>query len=218
MPFFKGTSSQRCTFSLLCNSLCFPSIRVKIWEVWISPAVPLGFYVHTDARKFSPVYKFCRIRTQVFLQLFRPAFRLRHGAVSIRKKSILFSENAPSWKKIIPKKRRLPTLPQYSSTIGVTRLNFSVRNGKRWIPRAITTLISFKKKLPWRSGQNKEKLETLFFRSLKEAIKRSKQHLACSQAKHKSNQCGYTPIKKFRAISTARLGCYHLYTCSLSTS
>ena len=45
-------------------------------------------------------------------------------------------------KKIIPKKRRLPTLPQYSSTIGVTRLNFSVRNGKRWIPRAITTLIS----------------------------------------------------------------------------
>lgn len=69
MPFFKGTSSQRCTFSLLCNSLCFPSIRVKIWEVWISPAVPLGFYVHTDARKFSPVYKFCRIRTQVFLRL-----------------------------------------------------------------------------------------------------------------------------------------------------
>ena len=45
----------------------------------------------------------------------------------------------------------------------------------------------------------------LFFRSLKEAIKRSKQHLACSQAKHKSNQYGYTPIKKFRAISTARL-------------
>ena len=116
----KNIPPQRRTFSLLCNSLCFPSIRVKIWEVWISPAVPLGFYVHTDARKFSPVYKFryirtrvnlhtdvnlfspvykfCRIRMQVFLQLFRPAFRLRHGAVSIRKKSILFSENAPSQK------------------------------------------------------------------------------------------------------------------------
>ena len=40
-------------------------------------------------------------------------------------------------------KRRLPTLPLLRSTIGVTRLNFSVRNGKRWIPRAITTLISF---------------------------------------------------------------------------
>lgn len=67
MPFFKGTSPQRCTFSLLCNSLRFPSIRVKIWEVWISPAVPLGFYVHTDARKFSPVYKFRYIRTRVNL-------------------------------------------------------------------------------------------------------------------------------------------------------
>ena len=44
-------------------------------------------------------------------------------------------------------KRRLPTLPLLRSTIGVTRLNFSVRNGKRWIPRAITTLISLKKVL-----------------------------------------------------------------------
>ena len=106
--FLQRNILPRCTFSLLCNSLCFPSIRVKIWEVWISPAVPLGFYVHTDARKFSsvyrfryirtrinlhtdvnlfsPVYKFCCIRTQVFLQLFRPAFRLRHGAVYIPKK------------------------------------------------------------------------------------------------------------------------------------
>ena len=39
-------------------------------------------------------------------------------------------------------RRRLPTLPLLRSTIGVTRLNFSVRNGKRWIPRAIATLIS----------------------------------------------------------------------------
>ena len=30
------------------------------------------------------------------------------------------------------KKRRLPTLPLLRSTIGVTELNFSVRNGKRW--------------------------------------------------------------------------------------
>ena len=42
----------------------------------------------------------------------------------------------------LPLKRRLPTLPLLRSTIGVTRLNFSVRNGKRWIPRAITTLMS----------------------------------------------------------------------------
>ena len=33
-------------------------------------------------------------------------------------------------------------LSHLRSTIGVTGLNFSVRNGKRWIPGAITTLIS----------------------------------------------------------------------------
>ncbi|AEW21887.1 hypothetical protein BFO_0613 [Tannerella forsythia 92A2] len=32
--------------------------------MWISPAVPLGFYVRCDARKFSPVYKFRYIRTR----------------------------------------------------------------------------------------------------------------------------------------------------------
>ena len=39
-------------------------------------------------------------------------------------------------------KRRLSTLPLLRSTIDVVGLNFSVRNGKRWIPNAITTLIS----------------------------------------------------------------------------
>ena len=39
-------------------------------------------------------------------------------------------------------KRRLPTLPLVRSTIGVAKLNFSVRNGKRWNLRAIVTLIS----------------------------------------------------------------------------
>ncbi len=37
-------------------------------------------------------------------------------------------------------KRRLPTLPRDNrSTIGVSELNFSVRNGKRWDLTAITT-------------------------------------------------------------------------------
>ena len=31
----------------------------------------------------------------------------------------------------------------FRSTIGVVRLNFSVRNGKRWDPHAITTLVRF---------------------------------------------------------------------------
>ena len=34
-------------------------------------------------------------------------------------------------------------LSHLRSTIGVTGLNFSVRDGKRWIPGAITTLIRF---------------------------------------------------------------------------
>ena len=34
-------------------------------------------------------------------------------------------------------------LSHFRSTIGVVRLNFSVRNGKRWNPHAITTLMSF---------------------------------------------------------------------------
>gem|GEM_PF-3388695 len=33
-------------------------------------------------------------------------------------------------------------LSHFRSTIGVVRLNFSVRNGKRWNPHAIITLVS----------------------------------------------------------------------------
>ena len=36
-----------------------------------------------------------------------------------------------------------PTLPHLCSTIGAIRLNFSVRNGKRWNPHAITTLVIY---------------------------------------------------------------------------
>ena len=35
-------------------------------------------------------------------------------------------------------------LSHLSSTIGVTGLNFSVRNGKRWNPRAIATLMVYR--------------------------------------------------------------------------
>ena len=40
------------------------------------------------------------------------------------------------------KKRRLPTLPRVCSTIGAGGLNCSVRNGKRWNPATIATLIA----------------------------------------------------------------------------
>ena len=42
----------------------------------------------------------------------------------------------------LERKWQRPTLPLLRSTIGVTRLNFSVRNWKRWNPRAITTLVN----------------------------------------------------------------------------
>ena len=52
-------------------------------------------------------------------------------------------------KALLPEKERglkerwqRPTLPQSCSTIGAVRLNFSVRNGKRWNPYAIITLIN----------------------------------------------------------------------------
>ena len=48
-------------------------------------------------------------------------------------------------------RRRMPSglrgggylLFHFRSIIGVARFNFSVRNGKRWSPRAIATLVSF---------------------------------------------------------------------------
>ncbi len=59
-----------------------------------------------------------------------------HGAVYTKKEShSLFNEQDSLIK------RQLPTLPLLRSTIGVIRLNFSVRNGKRWNPDAIATLI-----------------------------------------------------------------------------
>ena len=48
-------------------------------------------------------------------------------------------KKSPTLKEPGKLKRRLPTLPLVRSTIGVTKLNFSVRNGKRWNLRAIVT-------------------------------------------------------------------------------
>ena len=39
-------------------------------------------------------------------------------------------------------------LSHFRSTIGVVRLNFSVRNGKRWDPHAMTTLLPFQHDRP----------------------------------------------------------------------
>ncbi len=56
----------------------------------------------------------------------------------VRKKAQL-----PKKERGLNKRRRRPTLPLMCSTIGAVRLNFSVRNGKRWNPYAIITLNKF---------------------------------------------------------------------------
>ena len=85
-------------------------------------------------------------------------------------------------------------LSHLRSTIGVTKLNFSVRNGKRWNLRAIVTWISF-----------------YVFMTHKQAI----------PARYLQAESIYHPSflkESERAISNARLWCLHLYTCILSTS
>ena len=85
-------------------------------------------------------------------------------------------------------------LSHLRSTIGVTKLNFSVRNGKRWNLRAIVTWISF-----------------YVFMTHKQAIPAlvSKLKVYIIHPYFKESE---------RAISNARLWCLHLYTCILSTS
>ena len=107
----------------------------------------------------------CRIQTQATHPAqntpYRAAVRncppstAKHTVFSVKKTHRIHSghaemkmqEPAPSCKdtkKVRPfdltLKRRLPTLPRANrSTIGVSELNFSVRNGKRWNLTAITT-------------------------------------------------------------------------------
>ena len=81
------------------------------------------------------------------------------------------------------------------STIGVVGLNFSVRNGKRWNPNAITT---------W----NKVGFATNDYLTYSGFYKSYNQKYRAFNFLR----------KKFRAISKARLWRHRLYTCLLSTS
>ena len=95
-------------------------------------------------------------------------------------------------------------LSRLRSTIGVTGLNFSVRNGKRWNPGAITTRISW-------HVENNFVILTLG--------NRSSQFLFLAVTRTLSRHAPYSGHgHKFRAISKARLWHRCLYTCLLSTS
>ena len=90
--------------------------------------------------------------------------------------------------------------PTVCSTIGVTKLNFSVRNGKRWNLRAIVTWISFYVFMTHKKQTLDSQAKGMYHPSSypRESILRDKE--------------------SERAISNARLWCLHLYTCILSTS
>ena len=99
------------------------------------------------------------------------------------------------------------------STIGVSGLNFSVRNGKRWDTAAIATIISDSgihaaqhhfeegRIIPLTSNQQNIKKQTKMY-----------------MKKHPCEKKYRVPSKSFRAISSARLWRRRLYTCTLSTS
>ena len=68
---------------------------------------------------------------------FKSSWYIRLGNVAYPE---LLTTKKPSRIYQLGLKRRLPTLPRENrSTIGVSELNFSVRNGKRWNLTAITT-------------------------------------------------------------------------------
>ena len=106
-------------------------------------------------------------------------------------------------------------LSRLRSTIGVNGLNFSVRNGKRWNPVAIVTLITLychihTNKLSFFSSKNSS-IDASFHLSIL-----SKPYLQATQQNwtYITATQGY----KLRAISNARLWRHRLYTCILSTS
>ena len=73
----------------------------------------------------------------------------RRGAAVVRE-LLLFSASAVGYNESAPGTRGVSgarigggyLLSHFRSTIGVVRFNFSVRNGKRWSPHAIATLVS----------------------------------------------------------------------------
>ena len=73
------------------------------------------------------------------MQISDPRFSKRMSLLAYTQKQVIPSCLLTRGDELSKKKRRLPTLPLLRSTIGVIRLNFSVRNGKRWNPDAIVT-------------------------------------------------------------------------------
>ena len=99
----------------------------------------------------------------------------------------------------VKEKRRLPTLPRVCSTIGAGGLNCSVRNGKRWDPATIATLMTI---MTNHNTKHEHKRFTICQENMRHIPRRKKLRAR----------------KLLRAISSARLWRHRLYTCTLSTS
>ena len=133
-------------------------------------------------------------------------------------------------------------LSHFRSTIGAVRFNFSVRNGKRWNPHAITTLVSF-------SPLCVRCVKVRSFLEVQNAVSRAVVPLEASSVSFysrprlrsaceglasglRSCRCGAASLPRryslsrrccfrkesCRDISIARLGHRCPYTCNLSTS
>ena len=99
------------------------------------------------------------------------------------------------------------------STIGVSGLNFPVRNGKRWDTAAIATIISD-------SGihDTQHHMEEGRIIPLTSNQQNIKKQTGMYMKKHPCEKKYRVTDKSFRAISSARLWRRRLYTCTLSTS
>ena len=100
----------------------------------------------------------------------------------------------------------------WGSTIGDGELNFSVRNGKRWILTAITATVCF-----WEKTSRSTRLwSKLFACCFPFSLAVPLNPTSCSRYKRWSNH-RTTNRGRCRAISTGQLWHYCLYTSCLST-
>ena len=100
-------------------------------------------------------------------------------------------------------------LSHLSSTIGVTGLNFSVRNGKRWNPRAIATWISLK----WQLTHQKvifSKPERIYHikKESKRAISNARLNVSPHVHLHPINVVVYDDPEKSNLVAGFALRCF----------
>ena len=116
----------------------------------------------------------------------------------------------------------------HCSTIGASGLNFSVRNGKRWSPTAITAWSYFLSRLrrrhvsrgfiPRRPSGHPHTARIGFDYTAQARTANNFCPLSHNHPQTGAERLKVSARGKFRAISSARLWRHRLYTCALSTS